>query len=51
MKRVISRVMILACYVVATMLALAGEGEAGSVAPDPVYTPRAASFVGHPWEL
>jgi len=35
----------------ATMAALAGEGRADSVAPDPIYTPRAASFVGHYWDL
>jgi acetoin utilization deacetylase AcuC-like enzyme len=41
----------LAEAVAATMAALAGEGRADSVAPDPIYTPRAASFIGHYWEL
>jgi len=41
----------LAESVLATMRALAGEGRAQSVAPDPIYTPRAASHVGHYWEL
>jgi acetoin utilization deacetylase AcuC-like enzyme len=37
--------------VIATMRALGGEGEAESIAPDPVYTTRAASYVGRYWEL
>ena len=35
----------------ATIRALGGEGEAESIAPDPLYTPRAASQVGRYWEL
>jgi acetoin utilization deacetylase AcuC-like enzyme len=41
----------LAESVLATVWALAGEGEAESIAPDPIVTPRAASHVGHYWEL
>jgi acetoin utilization deacetylase AcuC-like enzyme len=36
---------------VATMAALAGEGEAVSAAPEAIVTPRAASHVGHYWSL
>ncbi len=41
----------LADSVLATMRALAGDGDAESVAPDPIYTPRAASHVAHFWDL
>jgi acetoin utilization deacetylase AcuC-like enzyme len=41
----------LADSVVATMKALAGDGTAGSVAPDPVHTARAAARVAEFWEL
>ncbi len=41
----------LAASAVATMRALAGEGTAGSVAPDPVLTPRAAARVAEFWTL
>jgi acetoin utilization deacetylase AcuC-like enzyme len=41
----------LAESVEATMRALAGEGEAESVAPDPILTSRAASYIGRYWEL
>jgi len=37
--------------VVATLAALGGEGEAEMLAPDPIHTPRAASFVSHYWHL
>jgi acetoin utilization deacetylase AcuC-like enzyme len=37
--------------VVATLAALAGEGTAESIAPDPVFTARAAAHVGHHWTL
>jgi len=37
--------------VVATLAALAGEGAAESIAPDPVFTARAAAHVGHHWTL
>ena len=37
--------------VVATLNALGGEGEAESAAPDQIVTPRAASYLGHRWEL
>jgi acetoin utilization deacetylase AcuC-like enzyme len=37
--------------VVATLSALLGEGEAESAAPDQIVTPRAASHLGHRWEL
>jgi hypothetical protein len=33
------------------MRALAGEGAVGSVAPDPVLTPRAAARVAEFWTL
>ncbi|HET7417083.1 MAG TPA: histone deacetylase [Solirubrobacterales bacterium] len=36
---------------VATMAALAGEGEAVSAAPEPLITSRAASHVSHYWSL
>jgi len=36
---------------VATMAALAGEGEAESAAPEPLVTSRAASHVSHYWSL
>jgi len=41
----------LAACVLATMRAFAGEGAAQSIAPEPIYTARAASHVGHYWEL
>ncbi len=41
----------LADCVVATMRALGGEGDAESIAPDPIFTSRAAAHVGHHWEL
>jgi acetoin utilization deacetylase AcuC-like enzyme len=41
----------LAESVVATIEALCGEGEAESIAPDPLITPRAAAHVGHYWTL
>jgi acetoin utilization deacetylase AcuC-like enzyme len=41
----------LAESVLATMAALGGEGEAVSAAPDPMLTSRAASQIGHHWEL
>ncbi len=41
----------LAASTVATMAALAGEGEAAAAAPEQILTPRAASHVGHYWEL
>jgi acetoin utilization deacetylase AcuC-like enzyme len=37
--------------VVATLAALAGEGVTESIAPDPIFTPRAAAHVGHHWTL
>jgi acetoin utilization deacetylase AcuC-like enzyme len=37
--------------VVATIAALCGAGEADSAAPDPIVTPRAASYLGHRWTL
>jgi acetoin utilization deacetylase AcuC-like enzyme len=37
--------------VVAMMRALDGDGDAEAIAPDPAYTRRAASYVGHYWEL
>ena len=37
--------------VVATVAALGGEGEAESIAPDPIVTPRVASHFGHAWVL
>jgi hypothetical protein len=33
------------------MRAFAGVGEAESIAPDAILTPRAASHVGHYWDL
>ncbi len=41
----------LAESVVATMAALGGEGEADSIAPDPMVTCRVAAHVGHYWSL
>ncbi len=41
----------LAESVVAVLMALQGEGEAESAAPDPIVTPRAASHLGHRWVL
>ncbi len=41
----------LAESVEATMAALAGEGEAESVAPDPILTSRAATYIGRYWQL
>jgi acetoin utilization deacetylase AcuC-like enzyme len=41
----------LAASVAATMAALAGEGEADSIAPDPMVTSRVAAHVGHFWSL
>jgi len=41
----------LAECVVATMGALGGDGDAISIAPDALVTPRAASHVSHYWEL
>jgi acetoin utilization deacetylase AcuC-like enzyme len=41
----------LAESVEATMRALAGEGEAESIAPDPIVTSRAASHIGRYWTL
>jgi acetoin utilization deacetylase AcuC-like enzyme len=41
----------LAACVLATMRALQGEGKAEPVAPDPLYTPRAAASVGRYWRL
>ncbi len=41
----------LADCVIATLAALAGEGEADSIAPDPLVTSRVASHVGHYWSL
>lgn len=41
----------LAGGVVATLAALAGEGEADSIAPDRLITPRVASHFGHVWAL
>jgi acetoin utilization deacetylase AcuC-like enzyme len=43
--------LVLAECVAATLAALAGEGEAESIAPDPIITPRAAAHVGHHWTL
>ena len=37
--------------VVAVLAALQGDGEAESAAPDPMVTPRAASYLGHRWAL
>ncbi len=41
----------LAASVVATLGALAGDGEAISSAPDPIVTPRVASHLSHRWTL
>jgi acetoin utilization deacetylase AcuC-like enzyme len=41
----------LAESVAATLGALAGEGEAGSAAPDPMLTSRAAAQIAHYWAL
>jgi acetoin utilization deacetylase AcuC-like enzyme len=41
----------LAASVAAVAGALHDDRPAGSIAPDPIHTPRAASFVGHHWEL
>jgi acetoin utilization deacetylase AcuC-like enzyme len=41
----------LAECVLATMGALSGDGHAESIAPDPVYARRSASYVGRHWEL
>jgi acetoin utilization deacetylase AcuC-like enzyme len=41
----------LAESVIATMRALSADDPAESIAPDLIYTRRAASFVGHHWEL
>jgi acetoin utilization deacetylase AcuC-like enzyme len=41
----------LAESVEATLAALGGEGEAESVAPDPILTSRAASHIGRHWSL
>jgi len=41
----------LAESVIATMRALSADDPAESIAPDPIYTRRAASYVGHHWEL
>ncbi len=41
----------LAASVAATVAALAGDGEADSIAPDPIVTPRVASHFGHVWVL
>jgi acetoin utilization deacetylase AcuC-like enzyme len=42
---------VLAECVAATMVALGGEGEARSAAPEPIITPRAAAQIGHYWTL
>jgi acetoin utilization deacetylase AcuC-like enzyme len=42
---------VLPSCVIATMRALAGEGEAISSAPEAMYTSRAAAQIGHHWEL
>jgi acetoin utilization deacetylase AcuC-like enzyme len=41
----------LAASVLATVRALEGEGEADSIAPDPLVTSRVAAHVGHHWTL
>jgi acetoin utilization deacetylase AcuC-like enzyme len=41
----------LAASVVATVAALTGQGEAESIAPDPLVTSRAAAHVAHFWTL
>ena len=42
---------VLPSCVIATMRALAGEGEAISSAPEAICTSRAAAQIGHYWEL
>jgi acetoin utilization deacetylase AcuC-like enzyme len=42
---------VLPSCVIATMRALAGEGQAISSAPEALYTSRAAAHIGHFWEL
>ena len=42
---------VLAASVLATVRALDGEGDADSIAPDPLVTSRVASHVAHHWEL
>jgi acetoin utilization deacetylase AcuC-like enzyme len=39
----------IATSVVATLGALAGDGDADSIAPDPIITPRIASHLAHRW--
>ncbi|HEY5196109.1 MAG TPA: histone deacetylase [Solirubrobacteraceae bacterium] len=41
----------LADCVIATLEALSGQGDVASIAPDVIFTPRAASYVGQYWEL
>ena len=41
----------LAASAVATIAAFGGAGEAESIAPDPIVTPRVASHFGHAWVL
>jgi acetoin utilization deacetylase AcuC-like enzyme len=41
----------LAASTVATVAALSGDGEAESIAPDPLITSRASAHVSHFWEL
>lgn len=41
----------LADCVLATLRALGGAGRAESIAPDPIYTQHAASYVGRHWQL
>ena len=41
----------LAESVIATLAGLSGEGDAESIAPDPIFTPRAAARLGHHWDL
>jgi acetoin utilization deacetylase AcuC-like enzyme len=41
----------LAASVLATVRALEGEGDAASIAPDPLVTSRVAAHVGHHWAL
>jgi acetoin utilization deacetylase AcuC-like enzyme len=41
----------LAASVLATIRALDGEGEADSIAPDPLVTSRIAAHVSHHWSL
>jgi acetoin utilization deacetylase AcuC-like enzyme len=42
---------VLAESVLATVTALGGHGQAESIAPDPLFTSRAAAHVGHFWTL